>query len=266
MRNKIKPIDHNQFHNFFFCNEKNETENYFDFYNDTIESLKKVAISPYFWFISSLSEMKIKVLSDNIEQFTPVPKQQWLDSSTHTDFFGLFHPDDQYYLLGAFEFAARLVYVMDDSQLGHLRFNFYSRMLDKNKNYRWILLQSPLQQKNEKKEIQSSLVIIYDLSHFQIINKPLLSIIDFSNNEIQYFKHFDHDIKQIDVNKPTITKREKEILKLMAMGQKTPEIAASLFISYHTVENHKRNLRRKTNTKTSSELIAYTMTHSLLLI
>ncbi|MDG4654761.1 response regulator transcription factor [Chryseobacterium arthrosphaerae] len=68
----------------------------------------------------------------------------------------------------------------------------------------------------------------------------------------------------MDIEKPKITKREKDILNLMAQGFNSPEIAEKLFLSYHTVENHKRNLRKKTNTKTSAELIAYTMNHSLL--
>ncbi|HFK5504816.1 TPA: helix-turn-helix transcriptional regulator, partial [Elizabethkingia anophelis] len=36
--------------------------------------------------------------------------------------------------------------------------------------------------------------------------------------------------------------------------------------SYHTVQNHKRNLRKKTNTKTSSELIAYVIKYNILLV
>lgn len=266
MENTINPIDRDQFFNYFFLhNEKEASTDYNTFYSETIEGCKKYAISPYFWFISNNIEMKTTIFSDNIEHFTPFTKEEWMDSGT--DFFiNLFHPDDRFYLMGAFEFSTKMSYMMDEDKRGNMRFNFYARMIDRNNNYRWILLQSPLQYRNEKKEIESSLVVIYDLAHFHIINKPLLSIMDFNNKEIQYFKHIEQNIQQIEVEKPIITKREKEILKLMAVGLNTPEIASSLFISYHTVENHKRNLRQKTNTKTSSELIAFTMTHSLLLL
>lgn len=265
MKNKINPIDRDQFYNYFFVKKDKEIIDYLTFYSATIESIKNLAISPYFWFITHNTEMKTKILSDNIEYFTPFNKEEWLDSDT--DFFiNLFHPEDRFHLMGAFEFSARMIFMMDEDKKKHIRFNFYGRMLDKNNNYRWILLQSPLQYRNINNEIESSLVVIYDLSHFHIHNQPLLSIMDFSNNGVQYFKHIEQNIKQIEVEKPVITKREKEILRLMATGLNSPEIASSLFISYHTVENHKRNLRKKTNTKTSSELIAFTMTHSLLLI
>jgi len=50
----------------------------------------------------------------------------------------------------------------------------------------------------------------------------------------------------------------------MAKGLKTPEIARELFISYSTVENHRKNLRVKTNTKTSSELMSFVIQNNLI--
>ena len=52
----------------------------------------------------------------------------------------------------------------------------------------------------------------------------------------------------------------------MIRGFNTPQISQQLFISYYTVENHKRNLRKKTQTKTSSELIAFIIKYNLLFI
>lgn len=43
----------------------------------------------------------------------------------------------------------------------------------------------------------------------------------------------------------------------------TPQIAEKLNVSYYTVENHKRNLRIKTKTKTSGELIKFAIDNNL---
>ena len=43
----------------------------------------------------------------------------------------------------------------------------------------------------------------------------------------------------------------------MFKGLNTPQIADQLFIAYDTVENHRRNLRRKTQTKTAAALMNY---------
>jgi Response regulator containing a CheY-like receiver domain and an HTH DNA-binding domain len=44
---------------------------------------------------------------------------------------------------------------------------------------------------------------------------------------------------------PSITRREKEVLALLAQGRRTSEIADTLFISVPTVESHRRSLLQK---------------------
>ncbi|SFN40426.1 PAS fold-containing protein [Chryseobacterium oleae] len=263
MKKKINPIDEQQFYDYFAKNS-DLPKNYFDFFSESIKNAKKFSIGPYFWFITNNTKMRTERISENIEQFTPYRKKEWLNSDT--DFFmNLFHPDDRRHIMAAFVFSATLRLQLLRAGKTEVRFNYYGRMINQDGEYRWILLQSPLQYINNY-EIKASLVVIYDLSHFIIQNMPLLSIIDFTDNEVRYFKHIDQDLHKIDMEKPTITNREKDVLKLMAQGFNSPEIAEKLFLSYHTVENHKRNLRKKTNTKTSAELIAFTMNHSLLVL
>lgn len=48
---------------------------------------------------------------------------------------------------------------------------------------------------------------------------------------------------------PDVTRREKQILGMMALGQSNKEIAEKLFISVRTVENHRKSLLRKFNVK-----------------
>ena len=51
------------------------------------------------------------------------------------------------------------------------------------------------------------------------------------------------------------TKREKEILRYLALGMSSKQIAGALFISKNTVANHRRNMLRKNGAKSSAELI-----------
>jgi DNA-binding NarL/FixJ family response regulator len=54
-----------------------------------------------------------------------------------------------------------------------------------------------------------------------------------------------------------LTTREKEILKLIAEGNKNRDIAAHLCISPKTVEKHRSNLMRKLGLRNASTLTAY---------
>ncbi len=54
---------------------------------------------------------------------------------------------------------------------------------------------------------------------------------------------------------PVLTRREKEVLELIAGGLTNPEIAAQLFISVTTVDTHRKNLLSKFDVKNTAMLI-----------
>ncbi|MGD8776762.1 MAG: response regulator transcription factor, partial [Syntrophobacterales bacterium] len=62
----------------------------------------------------------------------------------------------------------------------------------------------------------------------------------------------------------TLTKREREILKLIAEGHKNKEIADYLYISVKTVEKHRANLMKKLDLHSASALTAYAMERGLI--
>ena len=53
----------------------------------------------------------------------------------------------------------------------------------------------------------------------------------------------------------TLSQRELEVLRLVALGWDTPRIAAQLGISRHTVRNHIRNLRNKLGASTKLDAV-----------
>jgi len=54
---------------------------------------------------------------------------------------------------------------------------------------------------------------------------------------------------------PKFTKREKQILQLIAQGKTTAQIADELFLSPLTVETHRQNMMQKLDVKNAIELI-----------
>jgi two-component system response regulator NreC len=55
----------------------------------------------------------------------------------------------------------------------------------------------------------------------------------------------------------TLTKREREILKLLAEGQSVKEIAGAFDLSVKTIEAHKFNLMRKLDIHNKAQLVQY---------
>jgi DNA-binding NarL/FixJ family response regulator len=63
---------------------------------------------------------------------------------------------------------------------------------------------------------------------------------------------------------PVITRREKEVLKLIATGMTNKEMAAKLFISITTVDTHRNSLLSKFNVKNTANLIRMAAEFNLL--
>jgi len=60
--------------------------------------------------------------------------------------------------------------------------------------------------------------------------------------------------------KPTqddLTTRERQVLKLVAEGKTSEEIANLLFISSRTVQNHRANIMKKLNLRSTADLVKY---------
>lgn len=61
-----------------------------------------------------------------------------------------------------------------------------------------------------------------------------------------------------------LSARELQIVQLMVKGLIKKEIAEQLSISYHTVDNHERNIFRKMNTHTRTAVVAKTLIEKIL--
>ena len=67
------------------------------------------------------------------------------------------------------------------------------------------------------------------------------------------------DAQNLNQKSPTkpLTKREIQVLKLIARGYSSTEIANELYISYRTVDTHRTNLKQKLQASTIAALVQY---------
>lgn len=79
----------------------------------------------------------------------------------------------------------------------------------------------------------------------------------FSKSVLRLLKRKSVSSSELDPEPIVITKREQEILDLVATGKTSQEIADALFISVRTVESHRYNLMQKLDVNNVAELIRY---------
>ena len=262
----ITPILPEEFISKLRTKETNEKVDYHAYFKPAIEMAQRYAIGTHFWFIPDNKTMKISAVSENAKHFTPYSIAEWIGQDSNF-LANNFHPDDRYYLLAATTIAAEINECQPVEKSEKIRVNIYCRMLNKAAKFRWVLVQYVAQYYNDEGKIESTLGLITDMSAFVMINKPMMTVIYSNDEEAQYFKDFSEakngDKNLIPFSLPKISKREQEVLLLMTKGLNSPKIASTLNISYHTVENHKRNLRHKTATKTSAELMHFIIVNNL---
>jgi DNA-binding NarL/FixJ family response regulator len=87
-----------------------------------------------------------------------------------------------------------------------------------------------------------------------------VSKVVFSN----YVKNAKKTYYDDDPGKISLTKREREILKLIIAGYTSHEIAEKLFISYFTVGEHRKNIMKKLEVKNTAELVSIAVKENLI--
>ena len=106
--------------------------------------------------------------------------------------------------------------------------------------------------KIKKNELELAIKLIH--SGRSYYSEELLEF--FTNKYIGKSKSFEPETK--------ITKRELEILKFVAQGFTSVEVAEKLCISFRTVEGHKANLIEKTGSKNVVDLLVYSIKNNLI--
>ena len=61
-----------------------------------------------------------------------------------------------------------------------------------------------------------------------------------------------------------LSEREREVLRLLALGHTNQEIAQQLYISVRTAESHRAHIMQKLRLTTRAELVRYALAHGLL--
>ena len=94
------------------------------------------------------------------------------------------------------------------------------------------------------------------------LNEVLTAILTVADGNSYYDGNINvrnHGKEKSKSPKGLLTKRQKEILSLIAQGKTSREIAEELFIGIHTVDTHRKNMMRILGIKGKGELLRYAL-------
>jgi DNA-binding NarL/FixJ family response regulator len=98
-------------------------------------------------------------------------------------------------------------------------------------------------------------------SAFQVLDHADLDLISSIFEKI--FRKQNRREIEFKTEPDVLSKREKEILQLIAQGYSNKEIAEQLFLSVKTIETHRRSIYRKLGLKNRVQATSYAIHHGL---
>ncbi len=101
--------------------------------------------------------------------------------------------------------------------------------------------------------------IMSDITAFVNSDNVVFSILKCKEGETSTLFTSENKMRTID----TISMREQEVLVGIMNGMTSKALSEKLFLSLHTVNAHRRNLLKKTNSKNTIELIEFAIKHGI---
>lgn len=191
-------------------------------------------------FVFDLNELRMLWVNDGFKKILGYKKTT--QKVPESLLFDIYHPNDRDMLTDMRAF-------FEQNKKGTFTAIFQFR--DINGDYIWLCTAASIFRKNTSASVLEVVGVSINFSNELVYDKNAKvitrKILHKKNNEV------------ISI----LTKRERELLKYFVSGLKTREIAEQLGISFHTVNNHRKNILKKLKMKNIASLVNFAAEHGL---
>ena len=206
-----------------------------------------------YYYVIDFFDMSIHGLSSGFREAHGIEPEH---TKHIDDILALIHPDDINFVSKAETKGLKYIY----DELGAEKFLKYKcsynfRFKTADGSYRLYNHQSLILTLDENNNFVKSLNIHTDISHITTDNNYKLSLIGLMG-EPSFLNIDVMDESKNYGDEKMCSKREIEIIRLIAKGRSSKEIAQKLHISLDTVKTHRKRILEKTNCLNAAELIA----------
>jgi DNA-binding CsgD family transcriptional regulator len=176
------------------------------------------------------------------------------NSTTLENYKALLHPDDLHFVLETEIAAYHFRKTITPDELKDYKLMYECRMKDTAGNYQRLLHQFMVIELDHNGEIWLMLMLLSP-----VVGKKLdghlhaATMLNVKTGKTDLFK-----------KDPFLSRREIEIVRLLAQGLDSAAIAQRLFLSLNTVNNHRKNILNKTQTENTAQVLLYVKTMGII--
>jgi DNA-binding CsgD family transcriptional regulator len=207
-----------------------------------------ISTGPFYYYIVDFYDMSLSNVSQSIADIHGFDPQ----TVSFNDILNTIHPNDLDFVVKAEKTSFDFIYgVLGNNNVLNYKMSYSFRSRRKDGKYTMLNHQALVLTIDEYGGFGKSLNIHTCIDHLTKTNTNKLSFIGLK--ELPSYMNMDV-CKEINTT-VEFSKRELNVLKLIAEGNTNNEIASLLFISPLTVKKHRTNILKKSHCKNTSQLI-----------
>jgi DNA-binding CsgD family transcriptional regulator len=150
-----------------------------------------------------------------------------------------------------------------DDGVKKMKMTYTNKLMTSSGSYRWFYHQITMLDTDENGMPLIAIKLINDIDDLKS-DDNINFVVSKKNASGIYEIIYEKLLQSSSENTIAITSREKEIIQLTSQGLSSKSIADELFISTHTVNTHKKNMLKKLNLTSSSQLVRFAMANGVL--
>ncbi|WP_051687282.1 response regulator transcription factor [Microbulbifer sp. HZ11] len=216
----------------------------------------------YYYVLDFLNLDKPMLVSPSIQSILGLDPQ----TATIQSLIERGHPDDIPFAAKAEETALSILKnEIGMDQVKNYKISYSGRMRVADGSYRLFNHQAIILDTDEHFGVARTLGIHTDISHLASGSNYTLSLLNLFGGESYLNIDVLNNPQPCITSSPSLfTQREMEIVRLLADGKTSADIGRLLNISPHTVKNHRKNILKKSDCKTTGQLVSKSVSEGLI--
>jgi DNA-binding CsgD family transcriptional regulator len=172
----------------------------------------------------------------------------------------LIHPDDIKEYMEVTKVIWEFLIALPVSQRKYYKTSVDFRIRNKDDIYKRVLQQNTALQTDRAGNIVLLLMVVSDISHLKKETGISAAIISTKHDGFLVWDASDTQLK----SQVAFSRREREIIKFLAEGFSSRQVAEKLNVSEFTVSTHRRNMLKKTRLSNTRALVRFALNHGLI--
>lgn len=221
--------------------------------NFELEVYKKMLdifqVGQHYFYIVNIAKVEMKYVNENVAKVLGISPEDL----TVEYIFENIHPADKTRFAVYEQKVTEFFNQLPPEKVLKYKVSYDYRLRCKDGSYKWILMQTLTIQSDENGSVIRVLGVQTDISHLKTENKGSgLSFLGLDGEPSFYNVAVGQTV--FLRSEELLSKREKEVLRLVLSGKSSAQIAEILNISIHTVKTHRKKIWLKSNCRSLAEL------------